>query len=61
MATLGVYMLPSGRTVEIELDQISPPKTENGGEFTPTGPGRVVQQVIEATLSNLAEIGRAHV
>ena len=26
MATLGVYMLPSGRTVEIEFDQISPPK-----------------------------------
>lgn len=50
MATLGIYKLPSGRTVEVELSGPPPRNAPVEGEITPAGPGRVAQKVIEATL-----------
>jgi len=60
MAALGIYKLPSGRTVEVELGGPLQAQGGDAGEFAPAGPGRAVQKVIEASLDlseSIASIG----
>ena len=49
MATLGIYKLPSGRKVEVELGGPTLARAVDSGEFAPAGSGKAAQKIIEAS------------